>query len=66
MTLTMGSATAPTEMTCAECGEPIHPERLAAQSRTVTCSRKCSDVRAAVRRAKASRAAHRKRRIKKE
>ena len=31
---------------CVMCGKRIHPERLAAQPRTITCSATCSHARA--------------------
>ena len=49
-------------MTCTECGEAIHPERLAAIPQAKTCSVTCSADRKRKRRQASSLIAHRKRR----
>lgn len=56
-------------MICLTCGGPIHPERLAAQPRAVTCSAPCSAERqkqhqaAGARKAMARRRARRREKI---
>ena len=49
-------------MTCAECPNPIHPERLAALPNAKTCSAACTRVRQLRSKAASSLKAHRKHR----